>query len=46
MNLWKVTFSGAVLLMCFFIILCKPEDRKARDWAFGAVGLMLGYWLQ
>lgn len=42
----KAALSLAVVAVSFYIILNRPEDRKARDWAFGAVGLILGYWLR
>lgn len=43
---WKYVVSGAVLAVCFFVVLFRQEDRKAREWAFGAIGLILGYWLR
>lgn len=47
MDTWmKATLSVSVVLVSFYIILTRQEDRKARDWAFGVVGLILGYWLR
>lgn len=43
---WKHVVSGAVLVVCFFVVLFRRDDRKAREWAFGAIGLILGYWLR
>jgi hypothetical protein len=41
MNLWKAVGSGVVLLVCLYIILYRPEDDKARKWAFGVVSIIL-----
>jgi hypothetical protein len=38
--------SYLVLFAALYIIVRRPEDSKARDWAFGVVGLILGYWLK
>jgi len=40
----RIAISLTVLTIAAFIILSKlyPEDDK--KWAFGAVGLVFGYW--
>lgn len=46
-QLWaRAAISSTVLVVASFVILFRPADRKARDWAFTAVGLLLGYWLR
>ena len=42
--LTRIAISLTVLTIAAFIILSKlyPEDDK--KWAFGAVGLVFGYW--
>jgi hypothetical protein len=39
-------FCAVVLFASLYIILFRPEDREAREWAFVIVGLILGYWLK
>lgn len=47
MDAWmKPALSLAVVAVSFFIILKRRDDRNARDWAFGVIGLILGYWLK
>ena len=47
MDAWmKAVLSLGIVLAALYIVLFKSEDRKARDWAFGAIGLILGYWLK
>jgi len=47
MDLWiRAVLSGVVLGVAVFIILYRPSDRRARDWAFAVIGLILGYWLR
>jgi len=43
MNPWKLGFFAPMLLVALYIILFRPTDRKARKWAFGVVGAILGY---
>ena len=40
-----IVVSGAVLATALTLILCDYPEQSAR-WAFGAVGLILGYWLR
>lgn len=42
MDPWKACVNGVVLVVALYVILYKAEDRKAREWAFGAIGLILG----
>jgi hypothetical protein len=41
-----IAVSTVVLSVALYVVLFKADDRKARDWAFGAIGLILGYWLK
>jgi hypothetical protein len=43
MYAWKVVLFTPVILTALYIILRRPEDREAREWAFGALGAILGY---
>lgn len=42
----RAALSSVIVGVAVFIILFRPVDRRARDWAFGAIGLILGYWLR
>jgi hypothetical protein len=45
-EIWVRTFlSFGVAALAGFVILFRPKDDKAREWAFGVLGLLLGYWL-
>jgi hypothetical protein len=41
----RLMVSAIVLALCAYIIIIRVEDRRAKDWAFGVIGLILGYWL-
>jgi hypothetical protein len=41
-----IAVSIVVLSVALYVVLFRADDRKARDWAFGAIGLILGYWLK
>ena len=38
--------STVVLMAALYVIICRPEDKEARDWAIAVVGVLLGYWLK
>ena len=46
MDPWiKALLTLGVAALAAYVILFRPDDRKAREWAFGVLGLLLGYWL-
>jgi hypothetical protein len=45
-TLMKMALSGYVIANALYIILHKTRDQRARAWAFGVIGLILGYWLR
>jgi hypothetical protein len=34
-----------VLIACLYIILSQKYESDTEKWAYGAVGIILGYWL-
>ena len=44
--LTSIAFSAAVLAVSFCVILGPSFTEAHWDWAFGTVGLILGYWLR
>jgi hypothetical protein len=42
----RIGFSGAVLLIAAVIILTNAYPDSHLKWAFGVVGVVLGYWLK
>lgn len=38
--------SLAVVGVSLFIILARPEDEAARQWAVGAIAFVLGYYFR
>jgi len=36
----------AVLAACLFVILSAGYDPNSKNWAFGTVGTILGFWLK
>ena len=45
MDLFRVVVCSVVLAVSLYIIVFRPEDQRAREFAFGAVGTILGYLL-
>lgn len=50
MDFWiKAILSLGVATLAGYVILHRRggrlADREAREWAFGVLGLLLGYWL-
>jgi len=47
---WKfvvqVAVSGVVLVGCLIIILTNKYSDPTMKWAFGLVGVVIGYWLR
>jgi uncharacterized membrane protein YfcA len=44
--LTRIGFSGVVLLIAGIIILSNAYPDSHLKWAFGIVGIVLGYWLK
>lgn len=42
----QAVISLAVLAACLFIILTRGFDQGAKHWAYGAAGMVVGYWLK
>jgi uncharacterized membrane protein len=42
----KVLVSVVILIAALFVILSKNYDAKAKHWAYGMVGLIMGFWLK
>lgn len=42
----KIGFSGVVLLIAGIVILSNYYPDSHLKWAFGVVGVILGYWLK
>jgi len=41
----RIVFSFVLLILCLILVLGNyPDDHK--KWAFGIIGLILGYWLR
>ncbi len=38
--------TAVVLCVSLFVILRKKQDEGSREWAFGAVGTIMGFWLK
>ena len=41
-----VVISFTVLMCALFVILAQDYDTSTRNWAFGMVGTILGYWMK
>ena len=42
----RIAVSGLVLLAALWIIFSNAYPDKYNEWAFGMVGLVVGYWLR
>ena len=42
----RIVLSLVVLAAALFVILSKRYDGDQQQWAFGAIGTILGYWLK
>lgn len=45
-TIMMIAVSAVVLMASARILLGKNEDEKARTWAFGALGTLMGFWLK
>jgi len=47
LKVWvQIAVSGSVLLSSLYVILSQKFPSDATKWAFGTVGVILGYWLR
>lgn len=42
----QVVISGILLLFSIYLISSEPADSVKLKWAFGIVGIVIGYWLK
>jgi hypothetical protein len=42
----RLVGTFTVLTACLFVILSGGYDPNSKNWAFGTVGTILGYWLK
>jgi hypothetical protein len=38
-------FSLIILIVSFYMVLSKQYSDETNKWAFGMIGLIIGYWL-
>ena len=44
-RIMQIIVSALVLLSALYVILSQNYEADTQKWAFGAVGLIVGYWL-
>jgi hypothetical protein len=44
--LTQCIISLVITLTALYVILNDRSDGKQREWAFGAIGVVLGYWMR
>lgn len=42
----QILLTGAFMAAAFFIIVSKRYDLNDKRWAYGIVGMIVGYWLR
>lgn len=42
----KVVIAAGVLAVALYIILSQNYSAASEKWAYGAIGIILGYWLR
>ena len=42
----QIGISAILLVFCIYIIVTEPSDSDKLKWAFGIVGIIVGYWLK
>jgi hypothetical protein len=42
----QVAVSAIVLAAALALMFFRSEDKEAQKWAFGTVGIILGFWLK
>ncbi len=42
----RVTISLIVLVAALFVVLSASYDDSFNKWAFGIIGVVVGYWLR
>lgn len=47
MKAWvQITLTGILLLFCIYILSVVNDDSPLQKWAFGTIGIVIGYWLK
>ena len=41
----QVILSFIVLIAALYVVLSRKYDESAQKWAYGAIGMILGFWL-
>ena len=41
----QVALSLLVVLVALYLVLFRAADTEAQKWAFGIIGIVLGFWL-
>ena len=41
----QVTITMLVLLSSLYVVLSQEYEPETEKWAFGTIGLLIGYWL-
>lgn len=42
----QIVFTAAILIVSCVLIFIEPNNSDKLKWAFGMVGLILGYWIK
>lgn len=42
----QVGITAVLLVFCIYVIATEPSDSDKLKWAFGVVGIIIGYWLK
>jgi hypothetical protein len=42
----QVVISAILLIFSIYIIIIEPADSSKLKWAFGIIGIIIGYWLK
>ncbi len=44
--LFRMAVSASILALCFYILLSAQFPSDYTKWAFGMIGVVVGYWLK
>ncbi len=44
--LFRMVVSASLLVVCFYILLNQRFPSDYSKWAFGMIGVVVGYWLK
>lgn len=42
----QIGITAVLLIFCIYIIATEPANSDKLKWAFGIVGIIIGYWLK